>query len=117
MAAPSTSGEKRPIRIQWSREESIIGHHKRHRASVHTKWGATRDGKITAVEADVYLDAGAYNYTSNKVLGNFHLTVGGAYEIPRMLGLTATVSTRTPYPVAPIVALVPPKAHLSPKTR
>jgi CO/xanthine dehydrogenase Mo-binding subunit len=75
-------GESRPIRTQWSREESIIGHHKRHRAKVHTKWGATREGKITAVEADVYLDAGAYNYTSNKVLGNFHLTVGGAYEIP-----------------------------------
>ena len=75
-------GEKRPIRSQWSREESIVGHHKRHRAKVHTKWGATRDGKITAVEADVYLDAGAYNYTSNKVMGNFHITVGGAYEIP-----------------------------------
>ncbi|MGB0387098.1 MAG: xanthine dehydrogenase family protein molybdopterin-binding subunit [Ardenticatenaceae bacterium] len=75
-------GENRPIRTQWSREESIIGHHKRHRAKVHTKWGATREGKITAVEADVYLDAGAYNYTSNKVIGNFHITVGGAYEIP-----------------------------------
>ena len=75
-------GESRPIRTQWSREESIIGHHKRHRAKVHTKWGATAEGRITAVEADVYLDAGAYNYTSNKVLGNFHLTVGGAYEIP-----------------------------------
>ncbi len=75
-------GEKRPIRTQWSREESIIGHHKRHRAKVHTKWGATRNGKITAVEADVYLDAGAYNYTSNKVIGNFHITVGGAYDIP-----------------------------------
>lgn len=75
-------GEKRPIRTQWSREESIIGHHKRHRAKVHTRWGATSDGKITAVSADVFLDAGAYNYTSNKVLGNFHITVSGAYEIP-----------------------------------
>ena len=78
----SQRGEFRPIRTQWSREESIVGHHKRHRAKVHTKWGATKEGRITAVEADVYLDAGAYNYTSNKVLGNFHVTVGGAYDIP-----------------------------------
>jgi CO/xanthine dehydrogenase Mo-binding subunit len=74
-------GIDRPVRTQWSREESIVGHHKRHRGRIHTRWGATRAGKIVAVEADAYLDAGAYNYTSNKVLGNLHLTVAGAYEI------------------------------------
>lgn len=76
------AGENRPIHCVWSREESIIGHHKRHRAQVITKWGATLEGKITAVEAEVLMDAGAYNYTSNKVLGNFHLSVAGPYEIP-----------------------------------
>ncbi len=75
-------GEARPIRAQWSREESIVGHHKRHRAIVETRWGATRDGKIVAVEADAYLDGGAYNYTSNKVLGNLHVTVAGPYDVP-----------------------------------
>jgi CO/xanthine dehydrogenase Mo-binding subunit len=75
-------GETRPVRCIWSREESIIGHHKRHRARAKTRWGATREGKITAVEAELYMDAGAYNYTTNKVMGNFHLTVGGPYEIP-----------------------------------
>ncbi len=75
-------GIDRPVHAAWSREESIVGHHKRHRATIHAKLGATSNGKITAVEADVWLDAGAYNYTSNKVLGNAHLSVGGAYEIP-----------------------------------
>ena len=75
-------GERRPIATMWSREESIVGHHKRHRGRIHTRWGATRDGKITAVEATVHLDAGAYNYTTNKVLGNCHLSVVGPYEIP-----------------------------------
>src|SRR5690606_23914847 len=55
---------------------------KRHAVRIRTKWGATREGKITAVEADVIMDAGAYNYTSNKVLGNAHLMVSGPYEIP-----------------------------------
>ncbi|MEM7111038.1 MAG: xanthine dehydrogenase family protein molybdopterin-binding subunit [Chloroflexota bacterium] len=75
-------GIRRPVRTIWTREESILGHHKRHQAVVETKWGAMKNGRIVAVEADVYLDAGSYNYTSNKVLGNFHLTVGGPYEIP-----------------------------------
>ena len=75
-------GIDRPIRTQWSREESIVGHHKRHRGRIEARLGATRSGRIVAVEADCYLDAGGYNYTTNKVLGNLHLTVSGPYEIP-----------------------------------
>lgn len=75
-------GNTRSVHCGWSREESIVGHHKRHRATVHARLGATTQGIITAVEADVWLDAGAYNYTSNKVLGNLHLSVAGAYEVP-----------------------------------
>ncbi len=75
-------GINRPIRITWSREESIRGHHKRHEAVVKTKWGATNEGKITAVSAEVFMNSGAYAYTSTKVLGNFHLMVTGPYEIP-----------------------------------
>jgi CO/xanthine dehydrogenase Mo-binding subunit len=66
----------------WSREESIVGHHKRHRGRVHAKWGADASGKLLVCEADCYLDAGGYNYTTNKVLGNLHLAVCGAYEVP-----------------------------------
>ena len=75
-------GISRPVHCNWTREESIVGHHKRHRATVHARLGATTDGTITAVEAEVLLDAGAYNYTSNKVLGNLHLSVAGAYNVP-----------------------------------
>lgn len=75
---------QRPVKIIWSREESILYHHKRHPIRVHTKWGATRDGKIVAVEARLVGDAGAYNYTSNKVLGNANLTASGPYEIPNI---------------------------------
>ncbi len=75
-------GIDRPVHCRWSREESIVGHHKRHRGRIHARLGATNDGVITAVEADLVLDAGAYNYTSNKVLGNAHLAVSGPYRIP-----------------------------------
>ena len=72
---------RRPVKIQWNREESILYHHKRHPIKVRAKWGATRDGLLTAMHCEVIGDAGAYNYTSNKVLGNAHLTVSGAYEV------------------------------------
>ena len=75
-------GIRRPVAMQWSREESIVGHHKRHRGRIWARWGADRDGRITAAQAEAWLDAGAYNYTSNKVLGNLHLGLGGPYELP-----------------------------------
>ncbi len=73
---------RRPVKSVWSREESILAHHKRHPMKIRAKWGATREGKIVAAEATVIADAGAYNYTSNKVTGNAHLMVTGPYEIP-----------------------------------
>lgn len=83
----------RPIRIVWSREESIIGHHKRHQGVISAKWGATKTGELTFVEAELILDAGGYNCTSNKVLGNAHLTVCGPYRIPNAYVDSYTVYT------------------------
>ena len=77
-------GIDRPIKIIWSREESIIGHHKRHPFILRAKWGATKDGVLTAAEVDVIQDGGAYAYTSTKVLGNATLMCTGPYEIPNV---------------------------------
>ena len=63
-------------------EESIVGHGKRHRGRITARWGARRDGRITAVKSTAWLDAGSYNFTSNKVLGNCHLHQSGPYEVP-----------------------------------
>jgi CO/xanthine dehydrogenase Mo-binding subunit len=86
-------GIERPVRIIWSREESILGHHKRHEGIIKTTWGATKEGKLTAVEAEVVLNSGAYAYTSTKVLGNAHLMVTGPYEIPNVHVDSFTVTT------------------------
>ena len=77
-------GIARPIKIIWSREESIVGHHKRHQYWIHAKFGATRAGKIVAAQAHIVEDGGAYAYTSTKVLGNATLMVTGPYEIPNV---------------------------------
>jgi CO/xanthine dehydrogenase Mo-binding subunit len=74
-------GIHRPVKIIWSREESIIGHHKRHPYIIRTRWGATKEGKLLAAEVEVIADGGAYAYTSTKVLGNATLMCTGPYEI------------------------------------
>lgn len=83
----------RPVKIQWSRGESIRGHHKRHASVAHAKWGATKDGRITAIQIDVSTDAGAYAYTSTKVLGNLTLACVGPYDVPNVWVDARTVYT------------------------
>ena len=77
-------GIERPVKIIWSREESIIGHHKRHPYILKARWGARDDGKLLAAEVEVIADGGAYAYTSTKVLGNATLMCTGPYEIPNV---------------------------------
>ncbi|HLO30642.1 MAG TPA: xanthine dehydrogenase family protein molybdopterin-binding subunit [Anaerolineales bacterium] len=74
----------KPVKIIWSRHESMIGHGKRHASVIRAKWGATRDGKVIAVENEIIGDGGAYMYTSNKVLGNSTITSTGPYNIPNV---------------------------------
>jgi len=86
----------RPVKMIWSREESILGHHKRHPFVAHARLGATRDGRIVAAQVTMHTDAGPYNYTSNKVLGNATSTCTGPYDIPNVAIDTAAVVTNNP---------------------
>ena len=48
---------------------------------MRAKWGATKDGKVVAIENEIIGDGGAYMYTTNKVLGNSTITSSGPYSI------------------------------------
>jgi CO/xanthine dehydrogenase Mo-binding subunit len=75
---------QQPTALVWSREESMIAHHKRHPVNVRCRWGAQRNGQITAVEAEVIVDAGAYASTSGEVVKVATLFATGCYEIPNI---------------------------------
>jgi len=77
-------GIDRPVKIVWSREESILGHHKRHAYRLKGKWGANKNGDILAAEVKIITDGGAYIYTSTKVLANAILQCTGPYNIPNV---------------------------------
>ncbi|MBU4226402.1 MAG: xanthine dehydrogenase family protein molybdopterin-binding subunit [Chloroflexi bacterium] len=77
-------GVRRPVKVVWSRKESIIGHGKRHPMRLRARWGASKDGKLVAAETEIIADGGAYMYTTNKVLGNTTITSTGPYVIPNV---------------------------------
>jgi CO/xanthine dehydrogenase Mo-binding subunit len=84
LAALATWKLKRPTAIVWSREESIIGHHKRHPYHITARWGALRDGTITAVQTRLVADGGAYASTSVEVLKCAAIFAQGPYRVPNV---------------------------------
>jgi CO/xanthine dehydrogenase Mo-binding subunit len=81
LVALATWKLKRPTAIVWSRDESIIGHHKRHPYFIRSKWAAARDGTIVAAQTELIADGGAYASTSVEVLKGSTLFASGTYAI------------------------------------
>jgi CO/xanthine dehydrogenase Mo-binding subunit len=77
-------GIPRPVKVVWSREESILGHCKRHPFRIFTRWGAMKDGKIVAAEVKLLADGGAYKFTTSIVTSNAVINALGPYEIPNV---------------------------------
>jgi len=72
---------KRSVAMTWTRDESIIGHHKRHPFRIATKWGAMRDGRIVAAKTSMIADGGAYASTSTEVLKCALTFATGPYRV------------------------------------
>ncbi len=75
---------QRPVKVKFSRAESLSAHHKRHAEYLHYKTGVTRDGRVVALEAELIGDTGAYASTGEAVLFRSATFAGGPYEIPHV---------------------------------
>jgi CO/xanthine dehydrogenase Mo-binding subunit len=84
LVALATWKTKRPTAIVWNREESIIGHHKRHPFHIEAHWGAKRDGTVLAAQTRQLADGGAYASTSVEVLKGAVVFGHGPYRIPNV---------------------------------
>jgi xanthine dehydrogenase D subunit len=69
----------RPVKMQYGREESFLGHVHRHPARIWMRHHAAADGRIVKVEARFLLDGGAYASTSSAVLTNAITHAQGPY--------------------------------------
>ena len=72
----------RPVKILYSRQESLIFHPKRHSTIIRIKTGAKRDGTLIAVEAELYGDSGAYASLGEKVMTRATTHATGPYVMP-----------------------------------
>lgn len=73
---------RRPVKMVWTREESIRGHGKRHPFQFRFRTGCTRDGILVALEAQCISDAGAYASSSVVVLSDALSFISGPYHYP-----------------------------------
>lgn len=74
----------RPVRLEYSREDSFVGHGKRHPFELTYRTGVTRDGKITALDVRMVADAGAYVYLSPYVLLYAAVAAPGPYRVDNL---------------------------------
>ena len=72
----------RPVKILYSREESLRVHPKRHATVIRVRTGAKQDGTLTAVEAELYGDSGAYASLGEKVMTRATTHATGPYAVP-----------------------------------
>jgi CO/xanthine dehydrogenase Mo-binding subunit len=82
----------RPVKMVYSREESFYGHVHRHPAWMTYEHGATREGRLVYVRADVTLDGGAYASSSTAVVANAATFACGPYDVPN-----ASIDARVAY--------------------
>jgi xanthine dehydrogenase D subunit len=71
----------KPVKMMYNREESFFGHVHRHPATMRYEHGATRDGRLTYVKAEIWLDGGAYASSTPAVVGNAGTMGIGPYVV------------------------------------
>jgi len=74
----------KPVKLTYTRRESLIVHPKRHATVIRLKTGATRDGRLLAVEAHILGDAGAYASLSEHVMTRAVTHAAGPYDVPHV---------------------------------
>jgi CO/xanthine dehydrogenase Mo-binding subunit len=75
---------RRPVRLVLDREESFLSQSKRHAIEIWTRWGARSDGKLCAMEGDVWGDKGPYAGLGAFVIKKCGLHLSGPYYIPNI---------------------------------
>jgi len=74
----------RPVKITYTREEVFLAHRGRPRTIVELRTGVKRDGRLTAVEARIVQDGGAYcGYGPVTILYSGQL-LNAMYDIPNV---------------------------------
>ncbi len=86
----------RPVKLLFDRHESLLVHPKRHATQIRVKIGAKKDGRLTAVETELYGDTGAYASLGEKVMTRATTHSAGPYEAPHVRADCYAMYTNNP---------------------
>jgi selenium-dependent xanthine dehydrogenase len=86
----------RPAKLVFTRQESMIVHPKRHATVIRLKTGATKAGKLLAVQAHIVGDTGAYASLGEPVMTRTATHASGPYEVPNFKVDCYAVHTNNP---------------------
>lgn len=88
---------RRPVKMVFSRSESLRFHPKRHAFEMKYRLGASRAGKLLGMEVEVVGDTGAYASWGQIVLQAIACFVCGPYVVPNVdINLTAVYTNNPP---------------------
>jgi CO/xanthine dehydrogenase Mo-binding subunit len=86
----------RPVKMEYDRSESFVGHVHRHPARLWYRHEADHHGMLIKVEARLILDGGAYAHTSGPVLSNAAFFTVGPYRCDNVFVEAAAAKTNNP---------------------
>lgn len=84
---------KQPVRVTFSRRESMQSTTKRHPASIQASFGCEHDGTVTAATFDGDFNTGAYASWGPTVANRVPIHASGPYRIPNYRAHTKAVHT------------------------
>jgi selenium-dependent xanthine dehydrogenase len=87
---------QRPVKLLFDRHESLLVHPKRHATQIKVKLGAKRDGRLVAMETELYGDTGAYASLGEKVMTRATTHSAGPYDIPHVRADCYAMYTNNP---------------------
>jgi CO/xanthine dehydrogenase Mo-binding subunit len=86
---------RRPVRMVWERQESLLARQKRHPFRMHYRTGVRADGTIVAQDIEIVGDAGAYPLLSSRVLFAGGVNSTGPYRCADARMMSTAVFTNT----------------------
>jgi CO/xanthine dehydrogenase Mo-binding subunit/aerobic-type carbon monoxide dehydrogenase small subunit (CoxS/CutS family) len=75
---------QRPVRLVFTREESIISTAKRHPSRTVLRMGLMRNGRIRSLQMKMICDGGAYGLSTEGVMRKAAILAAGPYVIPNV---------------------------------
>jgi aldehyde oxidoreductase len=84
---------RRPVKMVYSRQESIRSSTKRHPSKIHCRAGATADGKLLAMDLEGEFNTGAYASWGPTVAARVPVHGSGPYKVPHYRAQTKAVHT------------------------